>query len=97
MSDSERKQLQAEIIRFILSALNAAELPDSATARRLIRREVTRVYGVSDSTAQRLVKRAAAARDGQPLPEWGGARADAGRPRKATEASDSLQSSTPLE
>lgn len=82
-------QARRELVQTALSALKAAEAPNSPRARRLIRDALVRNFGCSLSTAQRAVRDAALLLDGQPRPQWGGHRPDAGRPRKITDSETS--------
>ena len=92
--------------RFMAMVVKAIALLDEAadsglpSTQRAIRRQLEAEYGASQRAAHRAVSRAREVRAGQPMPEWGGVRPDAGRPRKAAvdeSTSGSSQSSPPQE
>ena len=65
-----------------IALLDEAADPGLPGTHRAIRRQLQAEYGASQRAAHRAVSRARDVRAGQPMPEWGGARPDAGRPRK---------------
>ncbi len=81
MPGDQTKGRHEEMIAFVLAAMGAAEAPQSAKDKRLIRAEVMRVFGCSQSTAQRAVAKAARIQAGEPVGQWGGRREDAGAPK----------------
>ena len=81
MPGDQTKGRHEAIVSFVLTALKAADAPQTAKDKRLIRAEVMRVFGCSQSTAQRIVTKAARIHAGETVGQWGGRREDAGPPK----------------
>ena len=79
---SQYKARHAAMIATALELLSQAADPTLPRTHRAIRQRLQDEYGASRTAAHRIVRRALDIRAGRPIPQWGGKRPDAGRPRK---------------